>query len=187
MTDMMEKVREFAKNGIAEIEQVQLEELFGAPDKLKAYRIILALVEVAETLREQTYYSCSACEDNLKDASAALTTCDQRIAGVLGDDHHCWADPDNVDHCGHCGKKFGEKQPCHPECKMVDLNVRQHHDDCSVIKEPCANLKCENGKIYLANDAIIEDCLWCIDTDKSTYYHSDPTTKGVEKRTQEEE
>jgi len=32
-------------------------------------------------------------------ARAALTELD-------GEDHHCWATPDNIDHCGHCGWKF---------------------------------------------------------------------------------
>ena len=50
MSDMVERVREFAENKVAEHKQVEvLEETFGTPDCLKAYRIILTLLDVAES------------------------------------------------------------------------------------------------------------------------------------------
>lgn len=54
--DTVDKVREWAKGKEAEMLQPQLEEMFGTPDSLRAFRLILALCDVVEchieTLKE---------------------------------------------------------------------------------------------------------------------------------------
>ncbi len=89
---MIDKVREFAREAVDSAPMLQgtvtsydLECYY--KDRLsEASVIILALLDVVECLREQIYYSCSACEDNQKDAMEALTTADERIGKILGED-----------------------------------------------------------------------------------------------------
>jgi len=38
-----------------------------------------------------------------------------------GKDHHCWAAPDNIDHCGHCGRKFEGEGAKHPTARPQPL------------------------------------------------------------------
>ena len=63
----------------------------------------------------------------------------------------------------------GEGEECHtPGCSLflhsVDLPINGEMyevlDECD---EPCKNKLCQGGKIFLANDAIIDDCPDCKD------------------------
>jgi len=87
MTDMMEKCREIAR----ELTQDRAR-ILSREQLINLSVVILALVGVAETLRDQTIYSCSACEKNLEDATHALTTCEAKIAEVFGESLQCEGD-----------------------------------------------------------------------------------------------
>jgi len=95
----------------------------------------------------------------------SIKTATEALKKLGGDDHHCWADPDNVDHCGHCGRYFLEKEVC-LDCGgwgMIHENV-----DCPAIgtfNECACSVPCPSCN------------------PKSTHHHADPATKGVEKRT----
>jgi len=42
-------------------------------------------------------------------------------AKLDGEDHHCWAAPDNIDHCGYCGRKFEGEGVKHPTARPQPL------------------------------------------------------------------
>ena len=51
-------VREWAEGKIAEMYHAQLEELFGTPDSLKAYRLILAYEDFIDAVRVDGCIQC---------------------------------------------------------------------------------------------------------------------------------
>jgi len=194
MTDMAERVKKWANRNLWCIVGKDMQK-----EIIDSRNIILALVEVAGKVEkisgvewlfnfnksgEGGYHQCPICygirkpegkghnpECKLESFKKSLITCEARIAEVLGGDHHCWADPDNVDHCGHCGKRFGEKEPC-GTCMGSGEVVKKFHTDSTAMNTYMENMDCP-------------DCI--VRKDKSTYYHSDPSTKGVEKREQRED
>jgi len=78
MTDMVERVKEWVNRNLWNIDGKEMQK-----EVIDSRNIILALVEVAENLQAQYYISCPACDDNLK--YSTLTTCEARIAEVLGE------------------------------------------------------------------------------------------------------
>ena len=81
------KVKEFTENAIAEYEQVNLEDVFGTPDKLKAYRLLLAADEVvnrANDVRENEY-STGGKWDEFEEALLSYDTLVNELGGGCGD------------------------------------------------------------------------------------------------------